>query len=70
MSLLFIEVNEKIDRAMGFMPKGMERPKVMKIGALDIPAFYVDVTGGKPEQTSRLVSNVISKRLRDQSTLT
>ena len=63
MSLLFIEVNEKIDRAMGFMPKGMERPKVMKIGALDIPAFYVDVTGGKPEQTSRLVSNVISKRL-------
>ena len=63
MSLLFIEVNEKIDRAMGFMPMGMERPKVMKIGALDIPAFYVDVTGGKPEQTSRLVSNVISKRL-------
>lgn len=63
MSLLFIEVNEKIDRAMSFMPKEMERPKVMKIGALDIPAFYVDVTGGKPEQTSRLVSNVISKRL-------
>ena len=63
MSLLFIEVNEKIDRAMGVMPKGMERPRVMKIGALDIPAFYVDVTGGKPEQTSRLVSNVISKRL-------
>lgn len=63
MSLLFIEVNEKIDRAMSSMPKGMERPKAMKIGAMDIPAFYVDVTGGKPEQTSRLVRNVISKRL-------
>lgn len=63
MSLLFIEVNEKIDRAMSSMPKEMERPKVMKIGALDIPAFYVDVTGGRPEQTSRLVSNVISKRM-------
>lgn len=63
MSLLFIEVNEKIDRAMGSMPKDMERPRVMKIGALDIPAFYVDVTGGKPEQTSRLVRNVISKRM-------
>ena len=62
MSLLFIEVNEKIDRAMSTMPKEMERPKVMKVGALDIPAFYVDVTGGKPEQTSRLVRNVISKR--------
>ena len=63
MSLLFIEVNEKIDRAMSNMPKDMERPKAMKIGAMDIPAFYVDVTGGKPEQTSRLVRNVISKRL-------
>ena len=63
MSLLFIEVNEKIDRAMSIMPKDMERPKVMKTGALDIPAFYVDITGGKPEQTSRLVRNVISKRI-------
>lgn len=63
MSLLFIEVNEKIDRAMSNMPKEMERPKAMKIGAMDIPAFYVDVTGGKPEQTSRLVRNVISKRI-------
>lgn len=63
MSLLFIEVNEKIDRAMSNMPKDMERPKAMKIGAMDIPAFYVDVTGGKPEQTSRLVRNVISKRI-------
>lgn len=63
MSMSFIEVNEKIDRAMSSMPKDMERPKVMKIGALDIPAFYIDVTGGKAEQTSRLVRNVISKRL-------
>lgn len=63
MSLLFIEVNEKIDRAMSYMPKEMERPKAMKIGAMDIPAFYVDVIGGKPEQTSRLVRNVISKRI-------
>ena len=63
MSLLFIEVNEKIDRAMSYLPKEIERPKAMKIGAMDIPAFYVDVTGGKPEQTSRLVRNVISKRV-------
>lgn len=62
MNLLFIDVNEKIDRAMSNMPKDMERPKVMKIGAMDIPAFYVDVVGGKPDQTSRLVQNVIRKR--------
>ena len=63
MSLIFIEVNEKIDRAMSYMPKDMERPKAMKIGAMDIPAFYIDIVGGKAEQTSRLVRNVISKRI-------
>lgn len=63
MSLLFIEVNEKIDRAMGIMPKEMERPKVMKIGALDIPAFYIDVTGPDIRVLSRLVTHVISKRM-------
>lgn len=38
MDLLFIEVNEKIDRAMNNMPKGSDRPKVIKAGATDIPA--------------------------------
>ena len=63
MSLQFIEVNEKIDRAMSRMPKDMERPRVMKVTALDLPAFYVDITGGKIVQTSRLVRNVIVKRI-------
>lgn len=43
-SLLFIEVNEKVDRAMNQMPKEMERPKVMKASAMDIPAFFLDIT--------------------------
>lgn len=41
--LLFIEVNEKIDRSMNTMPKDMERPKVIKASAMDIPAFYLDI---------------------------
>ena len=67
MSLIFIEVNEKIDRAMNSMPKEMERPKVMKMGALDIPAFYVDITSSEEavpmHEMSRLAKNVISKRI-------
>lgn len=70
MSLIFIEVNEKIDRAMNSMPKEMERPKVMKMGALDIPAFYIDVYSASGSQEdvpihelSRLAKNVISKRI-------
>ena len=43
MDILFIEVNEKIDRAMNSLPKDMERPKIIKASAMDIPAFYVDV---------------------------
>ncbi len=41
---LFIEVNEKIDRAMGSLPEGVERPRVVKARASDIPAFWIDVT--------------------------
>ena len=74
--LLFIEVNEKIDRAMNYMPKEMERPKVMKASAMDIPAFYLDVwplsdspSGGekgtslKFAQLGRFARGVVSKRI-------
>ncbi|QTE22225.1 efflux RND transporter permease subunit [Polaribacter cellanae] len=40
----FIEVNEKIDRAMGNFPKTMKRPKVIKASATDIPVFYLNMT--------------------------
>lgn len=30
--------------AMGNLPKEMERPKVIKASALDIPAFYLDIS--------------------------
>ena len=69
MDLLFIDVNEKIDRAMNNMPKDMSRPKVIKASAMDIPAFYIDVTQkgaadkGDMGQLSRLVRNVITKRI-------
>lgn len=42
--MLFIEVNEKIDMAMGGMPKEVSRPKVIKASATDIPAFYLDIS--------------------------
>ena len=40
----FIEVNEKIDRAMGSFPRTMKRPKVIKASATDIPVFYLSMT--------------------------
>ena len=40
----FIEVNEKIDRAMNSLPRDMERPRVIKASATDIPVFYLNLT--------------------------
>lgn len=42
--LAFIEVNEKIDGAMNFLPKDTDRPKVVKASATDIPVFYLNLT--------------------------
>ena len=40
----FIEVNEKIDRAMGQLPGNTTRPKVIKASATDIPVFYLNLS--------------------------
>lgn len=82
---LFIEANEKIDRSMGGMPKDMSRPVVIKAGATDIPAFFVNLTvkddvaqGSKDDlfpvsdkfaQLSEFASQVIVKRLEQLPTV-
>ncbi|AUC21959.1 MULTISPECIES: efflux RND transporter permease subunit [Polaribacter] len=47
----FIEVNEKIDRIIGSLPKTMQRPKVIKASATDIPVFYLSMTVKVPAQS-------------------
>lgn len=42
--LNFIEVNEKIDRVLSTLPKDVERPKVIKASATDIPAFFINIS--------------------------
>lgn len=76
--LIFIEVNEKIDRAMNRMPNELERPKVVKASAMDIPAFYLDLSlknegvgkdgslpkaGMKFTQLGEFARNIVSKRI-------
>ena len=72
---LFIEVNEKIDRAMNNLPREMERPRVVKASATDIPVFYLNVrlkdavpnsgfsASNRFTELSALVTQVIAKRL-------
>ena len=42
--LAFIEVNEKIDAAMSMLPRDVERPRVVKASATDIPVFCLNLT--------------------------
>ncbi len=42
--LAFIEVNEKIDASMGSLPRDVDRPRVIKASATDIPVFNLDLT--------------------------
>ncbi len=62
---LFIEVNEKIDRTIPQLPD-IDRPRVLKASASDIPAFYINVTSRSPQtdfsSLSSFVQDVICKR--------
>jgi len=42
--LAFIEVNEKIDLAMNYIPRTVDRPRVVKASATDIPVFNLNLT--------------------------
>lgn len=42
--LAFIEVNEKIDMAMNYIPRSVNRPRVIKASATDIPVFALNLT--------------------------
>lgn len=63
----FIEANEKVDRAMMFLPP-IERPRLIKYSASDIPVFYLNISlkeGAKSSfgELSRLARSLIVKRL-------
>ena len=62
--LAFIEVNEKIDASMNYLPKDVDRPKVIKASATDIPVFYLNLTtDGDFLELSEVAENVIKRRI-------
>lgn len=67
-NLAYIEANEKIDGIMGQLPREIERPKVIKAGAGDIPVFNLNITEkGQNEgfglQLSEFCENVLRRRI-------
>ncbi|MBR5856856.1 MAG: efflux RND transporter permease subunit, partial [Bacteroidales bacterium] len=64
----FIEVNERVDRVTSNLPKDMDRPKVIKASATDIPVFFIDITSDNQSvenfiELSRFAKEVIAKRI-------
>ena len=80
---IFIEVNERIDRTVSSLPRDIERPKVIKASATDIPAFYINLrmkqeseikkhdelhpVSNEFSELSRFATQVITKRLEQLS---
>ena len=63
----YVEVNEKIDREMSSLHE-IERPRVVKASATDIPAFYLNMTLAPDAQDdfaglSRFAGEVVAKRI-------
>lgn len=68
MDLALFEVNEQLDRVLGMLPRDINRPVVMQIGASDIPIMYLNLTQKKQSQwsateLSRFANDVVRRRL-------
>ncbi len=69
-NLAFMEVNEKVDGAMNNLPNDLERPRIIKASATDIPVFLLNITlAGKETgdekfiELSEFAETVIKKRI-------
>ncbi|MBD2705006.1 efflux RND transporter permease subunit [Spirosoma sp. BT702] len=66
--LAYLETNEKIDAILGQLPRDLERPKVIKAGAGDIPVFNLNVVPGPTYREdflalSEFCENVLKRRI-------
>ena len=66
----FIEVNDKIDAVMAFMPNDVKRPRIIKASATDIPIFALNIFYKDKNKNyesllylSDFVNDVIKKRI-------
>jgi multidrug efflux pump subunit AcrB len=68
--MAFMEVNEKIDGSMNSLPNDIERPRIIKASATDIPVFFLNLSlrdelysNEKFIELSKFSETVIKKRI-------
>src|SRR5690606_512925 len=65
----FIETNEKIDAALEFLPRDLNRPRAIKASANDIPVVTLTVTQNTPNDSesflelSEFTQTILKRRL-------
>lgn len=59
----FMEVNERVDAMMDWLPRDMERPRVIKASASDIPVYNLSVTYKNPGQQDFLSLSEFSRQI-------
>ncbi|MCE5345654.1 MAG: efflux RND transporter permease subunit [Bacteroidales bacterium] len=69
-NLAFMEVNEKVDGAMNNLPRDLERPRIIKASATDIPVFLLNISLADKQagdekfiELSEFAETVIKKRI-------
>ena len=71
----FVELNEKIDRAVSELPAGIRRPRTVRLSPSDIPLFYINIpypnpsSGKAKSEFSYYVSNSVRKRLEQHEAI-
>lgn len=68
LTLAFLEVNERIDKAMNSLPEGVKRPLVHKASVADIPIFRLNIypedsTEARFDELSSFSREIIKRRL-------
>jgi multidrug efflux pump subunit AcrB len=70
LNMAFMEVNEKIDAAMNSLPRDIQRPRVIKASATDLPVFMLNLSlkqGGDNQERflelSEFSETVIKRRI-------
>ncbi len=72
-NLSLLEVNEKTDLAANYLPRNIQRPRVLKSSATDIPIFYLHIFPKEKEAAlftpedrlnlASLVKNILKRRI-------
>ncbi|MFT4566643.1 MAG: multidrug efflux pump subunit AcrB [Saprospiraceae bacterium] len=62
-SLSYIEINEKLDQIMTYLPRNLDRPRVIQTSISDIPVAYLNISSLDQELISHMELSEFARRV-------